>query len=257
MGATLYGATNVERATVVLGKAAHYSLLLALPWAMHGPAAALMGAAAYVFTQASGAVLLRCECFLKAARSISIRLFAGIWPTDACHNLRRMLQLQRADGGSLHHCCPQGVVLAATFAVSHNVAESKPMAAGSQTAANLTTPMGVRDWGEQQVLTSANWGGAIGNFMTGARSRAELAVQCAMICYVLLLYTSGGKKWLAAAAEAVRSRPCSPAGLAAALPALATGSRPAVAHRTPMLPPQLASAIALPYLSVCWFQPLC
>lgn len=24
-----------------------------------------------------------------------------------------------------------------------------------------------RDWGEQQVLTSANWGGVVGNFMTG------------------------------------------------------------------------------------------
>jgi fatty acid desaturase (delta-4 desaturase) len=36
-----------------------------------------------------------------------------------------------------------------------------------QTHANLSEAYTIRDWGEQQVLTSANWGGVIGNFMTG------------------------------------------------------------------------------------------
>lgn len=98
-GATLHGATNFERGTLVVGKLAHYSLLLALPWALHGPAAALTGAAAYVFTQS--------------------------------------------------------IVLAATFAVSHNVPETKPLD-DNAARANLYTALGERDWGVQQVLTSAN-----------------------------------------------------------------------------------------------------
>lgn len=36
-----------------------------------------------------------------------------------------------------------------------------------QTNASLNEPYDRRDWGVQQVLTSANWGGVIGNFMTG------------------------------------------------------------------------------------------
>lgn len=32
---------------------------------------------------------------------------------------------------------------------------------------NLHTELAERDWGVQQVLTSANWGGVIGNFFTG------------------------------------------------------------------------------------------
>jgi acyl-lipid (7-3)-desaturase (Delta-4 desaturase) len=36
-----------------------------------------------------------------------------------------------------------------------------------QTDAALSEPYATRDWGVQQVLTSANWGGVIGNFMTG------------------------------------------------------------------------------------------
>jgi len=38
---------------VLLGKAAHYGLLLGLPWLLHGGEAALTGAAAYTVTQAS------------------------------------------------------------------------------------------------------------------------------------------------------------------------------------------------------------
>lgn len=45
----------------------------------------------------------------------------------------------------------QGVVLAATFAVSHNVESTKPVAAGSVTTSNLMSPVAERDWGVQQV----------------------------------------------------------------------------------------------------------
>eukprot|EP00879_Flechtneria_rotunda_P002961 GHRR01003178.1.p1 GENE.GHRR01003178.1~~GHRR01003178.1.p1 ORF type:complete len:477 (+),score=112.19 GHRR01003178.1:211-1641(+) len=109
-GATLYGATDAERATVLAGKAAHYGLLLGLPALLHGPAATLIGAAAYTVTQS--------------------------------------------------------ILLSTTFAVSHNVPESKPLH-GGPTQDNLAQELDERDWGVQQVLTSANWGGAIGNFLTG------------------------------------------------------------------------------------------
>ena len=36
-----------------------------------------------------------------------------------------------------------------------------------QTHESLNEPFDSRDWGVQQVLTSANWGGVIGNFFTG------------------------------------------------------------------------------------------
>ena len=54
----------------------------------------------------------------------------------------------------------QGVVLACTFAVSHNVPEAKiPEDTGGEAWE--------RDWGVQQLVTSADWGGKIGNFFTG------------------------------------------------------------------------------------------
>ena len=54
----------------------------------------------------------------------------------------------------------QGVVLACTFAVSHNVAEAKiPQDTGGEAWE--------RDWGVQQLVTSADWGGKVGNFFTG------------------------------------------------------------------------------------------
>lgn len=109
-GASLYGATPFEKATVVLGKLAHFGLLLGVPLALHGGDATLAGTAAYIAIQ--------------------------------------------------------GVVLAATFAVSHNVPESKPLE-DNATRDNLMTELAQRDWGVQQVLTSANWGGVIGNFFTG------------------------------------------------------------------------------------------
>ena len=54
----------------------------------------------------------------------------------------------------------QGIVLAATFAVSHNVPEAKVAEETDGAAAE-------RDWGRQQVLTSADWGGVVGNVFTG------------------------------------------------------------------------------------------
>jgi fatty acid desaturase (delta-4 desaturase) len=110
VGASLYGATDAERQTVIIGKFIHYGLLLGLPWLVHGGEAAIQGTIAYSIAQS--------------------------------------------------------IVLAATFAVSHNVPESKPLDAGP-TADLLDTNIAERDWGAQQILTSANWGGVIGNFMTG------------------------------------------------------------------------------------------
>ncbi len=74
VGATMYGASAAERATVVAGKLAHWSLVWVAPLLLHGPAAMFSGVAAYVFTQS--------------------------------------------------------IVLASTFAVSHNVPEAKPLDAG-------------------------------------------------------------------------------------------------------------------------------
>ena len=54
----------------------------------------------------------------------------------------------------------QSIVLASTFAVSHNVQEAKVAEETDGDAAG-------RDWGRQQVLTSADWGGVVGNFFTG------------------------------------------------------------------------------------------
>ena len=49
----------------------------------------------------------------------------------------------------------QGVVLAATFAVSHNIAEAKPVAAGSETTSLLRSELAERDWGVQQASAGA------------------------------------------------------------------------------------------------------
>lgn len=69
-------------------------------------------------------------------------------------------------------------MLASTFAVSHNVPETKSLDPGP-TRDSLDKPAVERDWGVQQVLTSANWGGVVGNFFTGGlnlqvRRRAAL-----------------------------------------------------------------------------------
>lgn len=48
----------------------------------------------------------------------------------------------------------QGIVLAATFAVSHNVREAKALAPGTLVAETLGSDMARRDWGLQQVGTA-------------------------------------------------------------------------------------------------------
>ena len=102
-GAKLHGATALELSTVVIGKIAHFGLLLA-PLANHATSVVLAGIASFVAVQ--------------------------------------------------------GMVLACTFAVSHNVAEAKvPEDTGGEAWE--------RDWGVQQLVTSADWGGRIGNFFTG------------------------------------------------------------------------------------------
>lgn len=111
VGATLYGAQNNEKASVILGKLIHWSLVWIAPAIMHGPSAAVAGGLAYVFGQS--------------------------------------------------------IVLAATFAVSHNVPEAKPLDPGPTQEALYQQGMMERDWGVQQLLTSANWGGVVGNFFTG------------------------------------------------------------------------------------------
>ena len=70
--------------------------------------------------------------------------------------------------GAAAFIATQGIVLAATFAVSHNVDEAKVVEETSGAAAS-------RDWGRQQVTTSANWGGVVGNFFTGG---LNLQVRC-------------------------------------------------------------------------------
>jgi fatty acid desaturase (delta-4 desaturase) len=102
-GAKLHGATAMELATVVIGKIAHFGLLLG-PLAVHSAGAVAAGVASFVAVQ--------------------------------------------------------GMVLACTFAVSHNVAEAKvPEDTGGEAWE--------RDWGVQQVVTSADWGDRVGNFFTG------------------------------------------------------------------------------------------
>lgn len=54
VGASLYGASAFEKASVIAGKAVHYMLLFGLPWILHGPTAALIGAASYYATQVMG-----------------------------------------------------------------------------------------------------------------------------------------------------------------------------------------------------------
>jgi acyl-lipid (7-3)-desaturase (Delta-4 desaturase) len=75
-GATLYGATTLEKSSVLAGKAAHFSLLWFVPAALHGWAAVVPAALAYTFLQ--------------------------------------------------------GVVLATTFAVSHNIPETKGLFRGAE-----------------------------------------------------------------------------------------------------------------------------
>ena len=52
-GTTLHGANAFEKATVALGKLVHYSIIAAIPAALHGWPAAALGSTAYMATQVS------------------------------------------------------------------------------------------------------------------------------------------------------------------------------------------------------------
>ena len=52
-GTTLHGANSFEKATVILGKLVHYSIIAAVPALLHGLPAAALGSAAYMATQVS------------------------------------------------------------------------------------------------------------------------------------------------------------------------------------------------------------
>jgi len=113
-GASLYGATRMEKASVILGKIVHFSLVYAVPMYFHGIWAGMVAAFGYFSTQ--------------------------------------------------------GIVLATTFAVSHNVPETKPGTPVPQSTfagERLSESRDVRDWGIQQLVTSANWGDKVGCFFTG------------------------------------------------------------------------------------------
>ncbi len=79
---------------------------------------------------------------------------AFLLPSHAlCGLCMNKWMLSKTSGFCNQICCllTQGVVLAATFAVSHNVEEAKPLASGSATTSSLLTAYQQRDWGVQQV----------------------------------------------------------------------------------------------------------
>ena len=81
------------------------------------------------------------SCFmsqLPLGLSVSSTVYQLLWPLS-----------------NVMYCSLQGVVLAATFAVSHNVAEAKPVAAGSETTSLLCSKLAERDWGVQQASKAA------------------------------------------------------------------------------------------------------
>ena len=79
----------------------------------------------------------------------------------------RALARRRRDRRYVSRLCATFTLAAATFAVSHNVPEAKPLDAGTPRATLYDTELAARDWGVQQIVTSANWGGSVGNFFTG------------------------------------------------------------------------------------------
>eukprot|EP00698_Gefionella_okellyi_P003255 TRINITY_DN13039_c0_g1_i1.p1 TRINITY_DN13039_c0_g1~~TRINITY_DN13039_c0_g1_i1.p1 ORF type:complete len:441 (-),score=97.10 TRINITY_DN13039_c0_g1_i1:82-1383(-) len=77
-------------------------------------------------------------------------------------------------------CCVGSFTLAAMFIVSHNIEETKDMPAAESASSAAAAAVGparskravkkfdlASDWAAIQIAHSANWGGAIGNFLTG------------------------------------------------------------------------------------------
>jgi fatty acid desaturase (delta-4 desaturase) len=69
--------------------------------------------------------------------------------------------------GAAGYSTTLSIILAVVFFVSHNVPESKPLPAGTDTREVLFGAVEERDWGVQQVLASCSWGARVGNFFTG------------------------------------------------------------------------------------------
>jgi len=233
-GSTLYGASRWEYATVVLGKLAHYAVLWVVPlWRVGSVSLPLVGAFADLGAWASG--VGTAWGAVRVAVAGAVMGGGGVGALgEAAGSLGRALGSGGAGlgwisggawgaviAGGLAYTAAQGIVLAVTFAVSHNLAENKPAAAplgdssggaaaGRAQTAAAAGSLGIdhvadagavaaggvdptsaarhsslvaasaadvsalladdpveRDWGVQQILTSSNWGGSVGNFFTG------------------------------------------------------------------------------------------
>jgi hypothetical protein len=123
-GASLYGATDFEKKTVIAGKLAHYG--------------------------ESDCGCCTCSWHNYLLLCCSLRCFATLQPAGSCQPVPTCCCLclltcpagllvglplalhgpQAALLGALAYSITQSIVLSATFAVSHNVPESKPLDAG-------------------------------------------------------------------------------------------------------------------------------
>jgi hypothetical protein len=146
-GASLYGATAFEKLTVVLGKLAHYSLLWAVPIWLHGVAAVVPASMMYIFVQG---VVLAATFAVSHNIPETKTLYPGaeesavaVWRSGSCHysllTARNHTALNsKVRAGTcfaavllaLLMCISvQPAVLAATFAVSHNIPETETVCA--------------------------------------------------------------------------------------------------------------------------------
>jgi hypothetical protein len=191
---------------VLIGKAAHYGLLLAVPALLHGLPAALAGAAGYsvslsivlavvffvshnmpenkpnlsgadetkkvrpaqgclqhVFAWVLAAETWLQECVLHTWHPAVCLSAWGVLAQQCsrlvlnCHQLVRMQPHAKGDmSKGRHELCPSGHCMYADWHVLCGCC-----------CQVLYTPLVERDWGVQQVLASANWGGVVGNFFTG------------------------------------------------------------------------------------------
>lgn len=152
-GASLFGATDFEKKSVIAGKIAHWSLLWAIPMSMHGVAAVLPASLAYVVAQG---VVLASTFAVSHNIPETKPLYEGAEPIAA------PVRLTLHQGTPHHHSLVHDAMV-----VAHCLLSLLHQSGSMQTDKNLAEDYETRDWGVQQVLTSANWGGAVGNFMTG------------------------------------------------------------------------------------------
>jgi hypothetical protein len=112
-------------------KVVHYGLLFALPWILHGPTAALVGAASYYATQVGTAGSFFKGWFvlstMKRHRDALHCMYACMYCMPESPHVPANLTPPQTSCFE-----PQGLVLASTFAVSHNIPESKPLDDGER-----------------------------------------------------------------------------------------------------------------------------